>query len=231
MAKRPKPKWGFTGIADARSFEFSEKDRRTIISAIESNRNEYTQGLVLHYAPIFIKNLEHQVMVSRYAIELERNTPTTLEIREALIQTQASLRDLRKKLSGLDSESRRLLRDGLHGTLAEPPAVIDLLDSLEAQHERLQNAIDLAAKKASALKSPQSGPKSSKWLRHFEDYLANSFETNLGIPASKNRDGVFSKILAVCLKHIETPLRKNPSHTRTPKATFVRIRKIINRTR
>jgi hypothetical protein len=224
MAKGPEPKWGFNGIADAPSFTFPKRDREAILSAIkQSNNNESTR--------VFLLDLECQMTATQASVETERNTPTTLEIREALRQTQTSLIDLREKLSGLDLESRRLLRDGLHGTLAEPPAVIDLLAHLDAQHERLQNAVDLAVKKSRTLKSPRRGPKSSMWLQHFENGLALALKENLGILASKNRGGVFAEILTVCLKHIETPLRKNPSRTRTPKATFQRIQKIINRTR
>lgn len=222
MARRPKPKWGHKNGVDAPAFRFTDSDKRAIFKAIGRDDTDAQQ---------FFLKLQDLVMISRVAVEQERNAPTAPEIREALRQTQASLTDLQKKLRRLDSVSRVLVRDGLrNSSLAEPPTIVDLLNSLETKHEQLQEALDWAVKKASDLKPPRRGPKTPGWQRHFEDNLSKSL-THLGIPPSKSRDGVFAKLLAVCLQHIQTPLRKNPSRTRTPKASFRRIKKAVDRTR
>lgn len=169
-------------------------------------------------------------MVDKIAIELERNTPTGPELHKTLQQTKSHLTDLRGKLRGLDPGSREILRLELHESLADPPTATEFLASLDTQHERLQLALDRAAKEARALKSPRRGPKISGWQLLFEDYLAKSL-TKLGIAPSKNRVGVFATVLKICVRYIETPLGKNPSRTRTPKASFRRIKKAVDRTR
>jgi len=202
---------------------FPDRDRRAILDAIAGlSTKDHREG--------FFRNLEHQVSVSRIAIDQERAAPTKTQMRAALEATGRAVRDLRWVLTNLDSESRRLIQDALRQQLADKDVADDVFLSLEMQTDRLLDAVPIGLKKVSALSPTRRGPRESYWLRFFEDYVAYSFQTDLGVRPTKSRHGPFATVLAICLRHLGPSLRKNPTRKRS-RASARRVFAAVDRTR